>query len=139
MIEIKHDTWPLPNMKQVAEKDFWHYIGIWGCPKSTYIQNQSEPQQPSNEDWQKMTFKERMTWGEIRSSFGLNVFVIDANQLKGGGFVVKHFFSGPKSGIVEYYEWRECEHEFEHTSGGNCYHIHICKKCGARYDIDSSD
>lgn len=32
-----------------------------------------------------------------------------------------------------------CKHEYEHASGGNCWHIYTCKHCGDRYDIDSSD
>lgn len=41
--------------------------------------------------------------------------------------------------IVSYYAFEGCVHEFEHRSGGNCYHIHTCKLCGYRYDIDSGD
>lgn len=41
--------------------------------------------------------------------------------------------------IHSLYVYRGCEHEYEHRSGGNCYHIHTCKHCGHRYDIDSGD
>lgn len=32
-----------------------------------------------------------------------------------------------------------CMHEYRHQSGGRCYHIYTCTKCGDRYDIDSGD
>jgi len=118
VIEIKHNTWPLPNMKEVSAKDFWLWISIWGGPKTTYIQSQQE--------------------GE-RNWFNPVVFVIDHSDLAGGGFVVKNFYSGPRAGEQAFFRWRECDHEFEHKSGGNCYHIYTCKKCGARHDVDSSD
>lgn len=117
MMKIEHDTWPLPNMKQVEPKEFWHHSSIWGVPKSTYIQRQND----------------------VGGWFTPIVFIIDANELLGGGFVVKSYYSGPAAGDQEFFEWRKCDHDFEHKSGGSCYHIHTCKKCGARYDVDSSD
>jgi hypothetical protein len=32
-----------------------------------------------------------------------------------------------------------CEHSYVIHSGGRCYHIYTCRKCGHRYDIDSGD
>ena len=46
---------------------------------------------------------------------------------------------GEDGEVVELYIFAGCNHEFQHASGGNCYHIHTCKACGYRYDIDSGD
>jgi hypothetical protein len=32
-----------------------------------------------------------------------------------------------------------CQHDYEHTLLGNCYHGHTCKKCGHYYTVDSGD
>lgn len=119
MIEIKHNTWPLPNMKPIESKEFWHWASIWGLPKTNYVQAQKDP----------------VSGGYFKPV----VFVLNHSELIGGGLVAKHYYSGPRAGEVEYAEWRECDHTFEHQSGGNCYHIYTCSKCGARYDVDSSD
>lgn len=117
MIEIKHNTWPLPNMAQITEEDFWHHMTIRGCPKSNYIQGQSE-----GGCWFKPC-----------------TFVVNHGRLIGGGMVVKAWYSGVMRGKVEYFKWTECAHEFEEKTTANCYHVHTCKKCNARFDVDSSD
>jgi hypothetical protein len=120
MIEIKSNTWPLPNMFEVEANDFWHWVSIWGAPASKYVQSRGDDELSNS--WFKPV-----------------VFVVDQGELLGGGFVVLCYYSGPKRGQQEYFRWRECAHEFKHESGGNCYHIYTCPKCGARYDVDSSD
>lgn len=111
-------TWPLPNLKPIKPVGFWHEVTLWGCPASVYRQ----PERDLDGSW-----------------FTPIIFPINRDNLIGGGFMVKVFYSGPKQGTQEYFTYRDCEHEFEHKSGGNCYHIYTCKKCGARYDVDSSD
>lgn len=32
-----------------------------------------------------------------------------------------------------------CKHTYTERSGGRCYHIYTCTKCGYSYDIDSGD
>lgn len=117
MITIKHDTWPLPNLKTYGVREFWHWMSIWTMPASMYVQSQKDE----------------------GGRFKPVVFIIDHGELIGGGFVVKCYYSGPKDGQQEYMWWRECEHEFSHKSGGNCYHIYTCKKCKLGYSVDSSD
>jgi hypothetical protein len=102
-MNIEHDTWPLPNLKEITAREFWHHMTIWGCPKSTYVQKQSDG---------------KGSW------FSPTIFEAHHGELAGGGFVVLAYYSGPKNGEVEYFTWQECVHDFEHKSGGNCYHIH---------------
>ena len=118
MIEIKGVTWPLPNTKVIEAKDFWHWMCRGYGVSPINIQGVSR----EGDSWFKPV-----------------VFVINRNDLIGGGLGVKCFYFGPREGEQEYFRWSECNHRFEHKSGGNCYHIYTCTKCGARYDIDSGD
>jgi hypothetical protein len=67
------------------------------------------------------------------------VFPLNRAQYLGGGFVIYVFYSGPKAGTQEYFTYSECVHEFQARTIGNCWTAHTCAKCGARYDVDSSD
>lgn len=116
--DIKHDTWPLPNLKPIKAADFWHHASIWTLDKSIYVQAQHD----QGGGW-----------------FHPVVYFVGQGDLIGGGFVVKCFYSGQKAGQQEFFRWSECDHVFGHESGGNCYHIYTCSKCGGRYDVDSSD
>lgn len=46
---------------------------------------------------------------------------------------------GDGAELISLYLFQGCEHKFNHVSGGRCYTISTCEKCGYRYDIDSSD
>lgn len=46
---------------------------------------------------------------------------------------------GDGAELISLYLFQGCEHKFNHVSGGRCYTVSTCEKCGYRYDIDSSD
>lgn len=118
-MEIKHTTWPLPNVKPIKAEEFWHHASIWGMKASTYVQRRQDE--------------------DMKGWFTPLVFEINSERLIGGGFLVKCFYSGSRAGEQEFFTYVECDHEFEGRKAGNCYHIYTCKKCQARYDVDSSD
>lgn len=46
---------------------------------------------------------------------------------------------------VRYFRFTKCEHDYEDVTGKNgkpvwnCYHYYVCRKCGQRNEVDSSD
>lgn len=118
-MDLKKLEWPLPNLKKIEATEFWHHASCWALPQSTYVERQKDQ---DSQGW-----------------FTPVTYVVNHGKLTGGGFVVKCYYSGPRAGQQDFFTWCECDHDFEHKSGGNCYHIYTCKKCGARYDVDSSD
>jgi hypothetical protein len=112
--------WPLPNMSECPAEKVDHFVSIWGAPKAE-------------------AYGGTCDLGPGIGCATVRVYLTDINQTIGGGFAVCYVFSGPRRGERVAFMWGKCVHEFEHRSGGNCYHIYTCKKCGARYDVDSSD
>jgi hypothetical protein len=108
-----------PTIKLVKVDDFDRYKNVWGRFKAeSYLQN---AQLPTGE------------WATFRA------YLADQMSMAGRGFLVAEVYSGPRTGERVVWTFGPCDHDFEHRSGGNCYHIYTCKKCGARYDVDSSD
>lgn len=109
----------LPTLKEAKVQDFDRHLRVWGRFKAeAYLQN---AQLPSG-DW--ATFR---------------VYLVDQMSMAGRGFLVAEIYSGAREGERLVWTFGPCEHEWEHKSGGRCYHIYTCKKCPARYDVDSSD
>lgn len=46
---------------------------------------------------------------------------------------------------IRYFRFTKCEHDYEEVTGKNgkpvwnCYHYYVCRKCGQRNEVDSSD
>jgi hypothetical protein len=108
-------AWPLPNLKEASERDFWGW-------RSSY------------------SFKVEIWTGQLKIDgrwANLMIYWVGHSQFIGGGFAVAYFHQYQKE-EVRYYEWRACEHEFTEKNIGNCLHRYTCKKCGEAYDVDSS-
>lgn len=109
--------WPLPNMVQVTEKEYWHW-------RSAHFK-----------------FKDEAWAGQVQVEDGwgtLMLFFADQGHHLGGGFAVLSVYSGPGRG-ARYYTWGDCAHTFDRRKIGNCVNRYTCAKCGRAYDIDSSD
>jgi hypothetical protein len=128
-------AWPLPNMKEVNERDFWGW-------RSSY------------------SFEAEVWFGQIKtaevdptSQFGhpewgvLLVYLVDHSSMAGGGFAVVYNYNArdcnapedkPGAKSVRYFKWVNCVHEFAQRNIGNCLNRYTCNKCGASHDIDSS-
>lgn len=128
-------AWPLPNMKEVGERDFWGWRSsysfeaeIWfGQIKTAEVDPTSHCRNPQ--------------WGT------LIVYLVDHSRMEGGGFAVVYNYSArdwnaeadkPGAKSVSYYEWAKCVHEFSERNTGHCQHTYTCKKCGASHTVDSS-
>lgn len=128
------EPWPAPNLVAVTEREFWHYAMTYSFDADVYVGNvEARPG----------------VYATVR------LYVCLSGHYGTGGFaVVKPYSSSnaeenaakraaghedPYKWPVEYYTWNLCRHEYEHRSGGNCYHIYMCKHCGHRYDVDSGD
>jgi hypothetical protein len=107
--------WPFPNAKPISDSDFWHYYTIYS-PTAIYHVGHIKVE----ENWASVVF--------FAGCMSTDVLL-----------AIVQYYSGPKAKTVEYYQVSACDHEYEHKSGGNCYHIYTCTKCGHRYDVDSSD
>ena len=112
-------AWPLPNMKEVEAKNFWGWRSSYSFCAEAWI-GQRKIVYDNKEDWATVT-----------------VYFVNHSNLIAGGFAVAYFHRYREEKVV-YYEWKACDHEFEHTQLGNCYHGYTCKKCKGHYTVDSS-
>ena len=108
-------TWPLPNLKEIAEKDFWHYAMSYLFEGEVYRQSL----QIDGEWW------------------NVRIFIVDSGRLAKGGYVVlyKYRYQEEK---VRYFTFAQCDHAFEPRTVGNCLTRYTCQKCGSSHEIDSS-
>lgn len=107
--------WPLPNLKDSSEKEFWGW-------RASY------------------TFPVEISVGSVQIEgrwANLMIYWLGHSQFIDGGFAVAVFREYQKE-EVRYYEWRACDHVFTHKNTGNCQHQYTCEKCGKSYDVDSS-
>jgi hypothetical protein len=109
--------WPLPNMKSSTEKDFWGWRSTWGF---------------AGEAWGGQ-IKIDGQWATI-----LLYFCGEGGHNGKGGFAVA-VYREYKRERVEYFTWSHCDHVYEGSRLGNCWHKYTCSKCGHSYEVDSSD
>ena len=67
------------------------------------------------------------------------IYLVDHGNMIQGGFAVLELYSGPQAGQQRFFEWRTCDHEFKSRTIANCLNRFTCQKCGAVYEVDSSD
>lgn len=116
--EWEHVSWPLPNMKQVTESDFWS----WRCSYSFKAE---------------INFVMAVKHDDETTRDVLG-YIVDHSSMIDGGFLVlvDRSYRDPKP--VLYYKFGLCEHNFEHQTIGNCLHEYTCKYCKKSYTVDSS-
>jgi hypothetical protein len=130
--------WPLPNLKPIAEGEFWGWRSIYSFKAEAHLLQFRAADRDSSP---------RNTFGHPKWSHAF-VFLLDHGHYDGGGFAVLYTYNrrdwntgrsyDADHPCVEYFSWRVCEHEFDHKSTGNCQHHYTCKKCGSAHDVDSS-
>lgn len=134
--------WPLPNMEEVSETDFWWHRSSYsfrGELSTSQIKTAERSPSPRN------------TSGHPEWS-NLMLYLVDHGSLAGGGFCVQFIYNNmnynggswdPAFPAVRYYKWRACAHEYEETGPehrrGRGWHEYTCKKCGAQHSVDSGD
>jgi hypothetical protein len=113
-------SWPLPNMKEVADHDYWNYLFTWTIETDAFVGSLRGVDVPK---------------GRLCIQF------VDHGTLAAGGFAVLFGYWGKDEGrpSVRYFTWRACDHKFQQKTLGNCYNRYTCEKCGRYYDVDSSD
>lgn len=111
--------WPLPNMKPVAEPEFWGWRASQGFKAEVWA------------DQRKVEIDGITRWANIL------LFWVDCGHLAKGGFAVAVDRTYGEE-RVRYFEWRACAHDFKETRIGNCLYRYTCQQCGQSYDIDSS-
>lgn len=115
--------WPLPNLKLSAEHIFWHSASVWGFGNITNV---------------GPTEIEPSVWASV-------ILFSGGPELAGGGYAIAHIYSAPRvnpefrTDQVRYYTWGKCHHQWKSYNTGRCLTTYRCDKCGASYDIDSSD
>jgi hypothetical protein len=113
---LGNPQWPLPNMKEASERNFWGF-------RSTYSFR--------GEAWCG-TKRIDGRWANIL------IYFADTGYWINGGFAVAYFYEYQKE-EVKYYRWSACEHDFREVTIGRCLHKSTCTKCGASFETDSSD
>jgi hypothetical protein len=135
--------WPLPNMKEVNETEFWWHqsssmfkASVWGGQIKTADVNLSPKNMFGHPEWSNVF-----------------IYLSDAGHLAGGGYAVQFIYNNMdynKGGAwhedhpaVRYYTWQVCVHEFEETGPvhqrSRGWHEYTCKKCKATHSVDSGD
>ena len=104
----------LPNRKEIEAHEAWHWMNIW-TPKNWIYNSQAQ--------WED-------SWGH------LTIFPMNVMQLTDGGIAIWYSYSPEK--VVRYFELRNCDHEWSYRQLGNCWKEYTCRKCGKKYDVDSS-
>ena len=117
-----HPNDPLPNMKEMTEKEFAQSMFF------TYT--------PDYHFYRQINRVEKLPLGL-------------APGPKGGGLHVHCYVFFDKTGIafasdywagkVRYFHFAVCEHEFTEKNIGRCLHKYTCVKCGFNKEVDSSD
>lgn len=117
-MESEYDRvpWPLPNMKDSAERDFWGYRASYSFLLEAWCDHVTVDNEPAT----------------------LLVFFLNRGHFIDGGFAVAVVYRGTVAHHPRYFTWGACEHKFSHRTTGNCQHRYTCERCGQHYDIDSS-
>lgn len=108
--------WPLPNMKDSTERDFWG----WRASSSFRLEAWCDSVTVDGEHATLLTF------------------FLDSGHFIDGGFAVAVIYRGTVAHHARYFEWRACDHKFAHRTTGNCQHRYTCERCKKTYDVDSS-
>lgn len=113
---VDHDLaspWPLPNLKQSSEAEFWGWQRSYG-PRARLWLGQK-----------KIAYKWATVlayWmGEVHPSFAVAVFE-----------------EYPKPTRAVYFTWTACVHDFKIVDSGHCWRDYACTKCPAKFHEDSS-
>ncbi len=110
-------TWPLPNMKESTESEFWHYRTGHNFSSEAWCGNVVV-------DGKHATM---MVYGVTHGHRG------------DGGFAILFFYEYPlEKARTEYYTFSKCDHEFNCENIGRCEHRYTCAKCNKSYEVDSS-
>lgn len=71
---------------------------------------------------------------------GANIFFV-GSPYENGFVLIRDYWNK----TVRYFRFTKCEHDYEEVTGKNgkpvwnCYHYYVCRKCGQRNEVDSSD
>lgn len=119
-IGVDHDharvPWPLPNMKDATEKDFWGYRTSYSFDLEAWCDHVTVDGEPAT----------------------LLAYFISHGYRVDGGFAVAVIYRGTVAHHARYFSWGACDHKFSHRSTGNCQHRYTCEHCKKTYDVDSS-
>lgn len=116
--EWQRFAWPLPNMVQVKERDFWS----WRCSYS--FKAEVNP-----------VTSIKHTDGTRRD---LLLYIVDHSNMIDGGFVVLVDRTWNDAKPIEYYSFGLCAHSFKEKNVGHCLHQYTCEHCKKSYTVDSS-
>lgn len=112
-----HQVWPLPNLKEITEYDYWHANMSYSNKLYAYAGSVKHEEDHAT----------------------LHVYFNDLGRHQLGGYAVLFKYGWPVSeGWVKYFEWGRCSHVFDEKRISNCYHRYTCKLCQSSYDVDSS-
>jgi len=110
-------SWPLPNMKQTTESNFWSHRAHYTPSVYAYMGRS-----------QIKNVYGKLTWATVL------IYLVDEVTLPCGGYCV----TIDDKNVVTYYTFQLCVHEYKQTNLGNCYNRYTCVKCGGSYEVDSS-
>src|SRR5271166_4100465 len=111
--------WPLPNMVEIPEKEFWHWQSIWGSDIQAWCGHK------------QVDYTGDKAWATI------TLYYAGHDELIDGGFAVAYCYESRVEKTI-YYKWRKCNHKFKRTLLGNCWHKYTCELCSKSYEVDSS-
>jgi hypothetical protein len=111
--------WPLPNMAQVTEKEYWGWRSSYSFKAEAWV-GQIQLEADGKKEWGTLI-----------------LYFLDQGSYMNGGFAVVYCHQYREEKVL-YFEWKACAHEFVSRNIGNCLNEYTCRHCKLSYEVDSS-
>ena len=120
---IGHPNMEPPNLREITEKEFWH-VFLRHAPRDTILVQATRD-------------REGNQYHRLRQ---FHLFVYRVTPAGPEGIAIEEGHENLIPMPKAFYRWGGCIHEWERSPESRmCLHVHYCKRCGQRVEIDTSD